>query len=138
MVFGDIVQLVERMLCTHEVTGSSPVISIITGKFNKKPSLMKARILKDKKKRKLVCKYERKRLVFKSIVRDEKLPDMVRWKASLKLARLPKSSSKVRIRNRCVVTGRPRGVYRHSRISRVVLRDFASMGSMNGVSKSSW
>ena len=126
------------MLCTHEVTGSSPVISIITGKFNKKPSLMKARILKDKKKRKLVCKYERKRLVFKSIVRDEKLPDMVRWKASLKLARLPKSSSKVRIRNRCVVTGRPRGVYRHPRISRVVLRDLASMGSMNGVSKSSW
>ena len=104
----------------------------------KKLSLMKARILKDKKKRKLVCKYERKRLVFKSIVRDEKLPDMVRWRASLKLARLPKSSSKVRIRNRCVVTGRPRGVYRHSRISRVVLRDLASMGSMNGVSKSSW
>ncbi len=103
----------------------------------KKLSLMKARILKDKKKRKLVCKYERKRLVFKSIVRDEKLPDMVRWRASLKLARLPKSSSKVRIRNRCVVTGRPRGVYRHSRISRVVLRDLASMGSMKGVSKSS-
>jgi small subunit ribosomal protein S14 len=99
---------------------------------------VKARVLKDKKKRSLVCKYERKRLVFKSIIRDEKLPDMVRWRASLKLARLPKSSSKVRIRNRCVLTGRPRGVYRHSRISRIALRDLASMGSITGISKSSW
>jgi small subunit ribosomal protein S14 len=99
---------------------------------------MKARILKDKKKRKLFCKHEQKRLVFKSIVRDEKLPDMVRWKASLKLTRLPKNSSKVRIRNRCVITGRPRGVSRHSRISRIALRDLASMGLMNGISKSSW
>lgn len=127
------------MLCTHEVTGSSPVISISFDKFDKrKLILMKARVLKDKKKRELFCKHEKKRLVFKSIVRDEKLPDMIRWKASLKLARLPKNSSKVRVRNRCVITGRSRSVSRHSRISRIVLRDLASMGLMNGISKSSW
>ena len=99
---------------------------------------MKSRILKDKNRRKLVCSFEQERLVLKSIVRDERLSETVRWRAGLKLSRLPRNSSRVRVRNRCILTGRPRGVYRQFKVSRIVLRSLASMGLMNGISKSSW
>ena len=61
-----------------------------------------------------------------------------RFAAQLKLAKLPRNSSKVRIRNRCEITGRPHGVYRKLRISRIALRDLASEGKIPGMTKSSW
>ena len=61
-----------------------------------------------------------------------------RFAAHMKLAKLPRNSSKVRIRNRCELTGRPRGVYRKFRMSRIALRDLASMGRIPGMIKSSW
>lgn len=93
---------------------------------------------RDKKRRKLVAQYESKRLRFKSIVHDTSLPAEVRWKASLKLSKLPRNSSKVRIRNRCVLSGRSRGVYRQFKMSRIMLRHLASDGLLTGVKKASW
>ena len=61
-----------------------------------------------------------------------------RFEAQLKLNKLPKNSAKIRIRNRCEVTGRPHGVYRKLRISRIALRDMASAGKIPGITKSSW
>ena len=61
-----------------------------------------------------------------------------RFAAQLKLAKLPRNSARVRIRNRCEITGRPRGVYRKLRISRIALRELASSGKIPGMTKSSW
>jgi|TARA_B110000977_G_scaffold184116_1_gene247425 small subunit ribosomal protein S14 len=99
---------------------------------------MKSRVLKDKKRRKLVSLHERQRILYKSIAQDLAFSIPVRWKATAKLASLPKDSSRVRVRNRCIMTGRPRGVYRQFRLSRIALREMASMGLMNGISKASW
>ena len=95
-------------------------------------------IERDKKRRKLVSKYELKRLQLKTIIYTHSLPKDVRWNASLKLAKLPRNSSKVRIRNRCVITGRSRGVYRLFKMSRILFRQYASSGLLTGVKKASW
>ena len=69
---------------------------------------------------------------------DRKLPLEERFKAQQKLSKLPRNSAKIRIRNRCEITGRPHGVYRKLRISRIALRDLASKGKIPGMTKSSW
>ena len=74
----------------------------------------------------------------KAIIKNKKLPLNERFAAQLKLSKLPKNSSKIRIRNRCEITGRPHGVYRKLRISRIALRDLASKGRIPGMTKSSW
>ena len=81
-----------------------------------------------------------KQTVFKKlqIIRNKKLPLVERFQAQLKLSKLPRNSSKVRIRNRCEITGRPHGVYRKLRISRIALREMASQGKIPGMIKSSW
>ena len=99
---------------------------------------MKSRILKDKSRRKLVCSFEQERLVLKSIVRDERLSEAVRWRAGLKLSRLPRNSSRVRVRNRCILTGRPRGVYSKFGLGRSKLREIAMSGQIPGMMKASW
>ena len=99
---------------------------------------MKSWIERDKKRRQLVAKYELKRLQLKSIVNSVALPTEIRREATLKLAKLPRNSSKVRIRNRCVLTGRSRGVYRQFKISRILFRELALTGLLPGVKKSSW
>ena len=66
------------------------------------------------------------------------MPLEERFAAQLKLAKIPRNSAKVRIRNRCEITGRPHGVYRKLRISRIALRDLASKGKIPGMTKSSW
>lgn len=93
---------------------------------------------KNKKRRKLVKKYAAKRARLKAMACDENLPMEERFKARLKLAELPRNSSKTRIRNRCELTGRPRAYYRKFKLSRVALRDLASQGAIPGVVKSSW
>ncbi len=93
---------------------------------------------KNKKRIRLVKKYQSKRKKLKKIVMDKKLNLNERFEAALKLAKLPKNSAKNRIRNRCEITGRPHGYYRKLKMSRIALRELASMGKIPGMTKSSW
>ena len=86
----------------------------------------------------LVAKYAAKRDALKAIANDESLPLEERFDARLKLAALPRNSAPTRIRNRCELTGRPRGYYRKFRLARVMLRDLANKGLIPGLTKSSW
>ena len=86
----------------------------------------------------LVKQYASKRDTLKTIANDEKLPLEERFEARLKLAELPRNSSKTRIRNRCEVTGRPRAYYRKLQMSRIALRELGSAGLIPGLVKSSW
>ena len=95
-------------------------------------------IEKNKRRRRLVAKYAAKREALKATAKDSTLPQEERFAARLKLAGLPRNSSKERIRNRCDLTGRPRGFYRKFRMSRIALRELASAGLIPGVVKSSW
>lgn len=83
-------------------------------------------------------KFASKRKNLKAIVMDKKINLNERFAASLKLAKLPKNSSRNRIRNRCEITGRPHGYYRKLKMSRIALRKLASMGKIPGMTKSSW
>ena len=95
-------------------------------------------IEKNKHRRELVARYASKRAALKRVADDESLTLEERFQARLKLAELPRNSSAVRIRNRCEVTGRPRGYYRKLKMSRIALRDLASIGLVPGMVKSSW
>ena len=86
----------------------------------------------------LVAKYADKRAALKATANDESLPLEERFEARLKLAELPRNSSKTRIRNRCEITGRTRGYYRKLKMSRISLRDLGSHGLSPGLVKSSW
>ena len=86
----------------------------------------------------LANKFLKKREKLKKIIKNRKLPLDERFDAQLKLAKLPRNSARIRIRNRCEISGRPRGVYRKLRISRIALRDLASKGKIPGMTKSSW
>ena len=95
-------------------------------------------IQRNLKRIKMAKRFENRRKKLKKIVRNKKLPLNERFAAQLKLSNLPKNSSKIRIRNRCEITGRPHGVYRKLRISRIALRQMASSGKIPGMTKSSW
>ena len=95
-------------------------------------------IQKNLKRIKMVEKFAKKRANLKKIIKNKKLDLSERFAAQLKLDKLPKNSSKVRIRNRCGISGRPHGYYRKLRISRIALRDMASAGKIPGIVKSSW
>ncbi|NJL06891.1 MAG: 30S ribosomal protein S14 [Methylacidiphilales bacterium] len=95
-------------------------------------------IEKNKRRRKLVAQYAPKRAKLKAIAEDRSAPIEERFAARLKLAELPRNSSKTRIRNRCEVTGRPRANYRKLKLSRVALRELGSQGLIPGLVKSSW
>ena len=95
-------------------------------------------IQRNLKRIKLVKKFSIKRESLKKIIKNKKLPLAERFAAQLKIAKLPRNSAKNRIRNRCEITGRPHGVYRKLRISRIALRDLASNGKIPGMTKSSW
>ena len=98
----------------------------------------KSSIQKNLKRIKLSIKFLKKRENLKKIIKNKKLPLKERFEAQLKLAKLPRNSAKTRIRNRCEITGRPHGVYRKLRISRIALRDLASKGKIPGMTKASW
>ncbi len=99
---------------------------------------MKNLIERDKKRRFLVAKYEQKRAILKSLMFKNSLPKSVRFKASLELSVLPKNSSKTRLNNRCMFTGRGKAVLTSVRLSRVALRTLGSHGLISGFTKSSW
>ena len=90
------------------------------------------------KRMKFYSKYKGKRDKLLAIAKDKSLSAEERFEARLKLAQLPRNSSKNRIRNRCLITGRPRGVYRKFVLSRIDFRDLDSDGKLPGVVKSSW
>jgi small subunit ribosomal protein S14 len=95
-------------------------------------------IQKNKNRERLVAKTASKRASLKAIIKNKETSPEDRFNAVLKLAELPRNGSKVRLRNRCEVTGRPRGVYRKFKLGRVILRDLANMGKIPGMVKSSW
>ncbi|MGB0498163.1 MAG: 30S ribosomal protein S14 [Rubricella sp.] len=97
-----------------------------------------AMIERQKKREKLVAKYAAKRAELKAIAADESLEMSERFKARLKLAKLPRNSSATRLHNRCQVSGRPKAYYRKLKMSRIALRDLASVGQIPGMVKSSW
>ena len=98
----------------------------------------KSAIQKDKNRRKLVAQHAAKRARLKAIADNRDLPMEERFQARLKLAEMPRNGAKIRIRNRCEVTGRPRGFYRKFKMSRIALRDLGSTGQVPGLVKSSW
>ncbi|WP_378951744.1 30S ribosomal protein S14 [Mesorhizobium sp. ANAO-SY3R2] len=93
---------------------------------------------KNNRRRKLVDQYAAKRKALKDVIMDQSKPIEERFRAQLKLAALPRNSAKIRIRNRCEVTGRPRAYYRKLKMSRIALRDLGSTGQIPGLVKSSW
>ena len=98
----------------------------------------KSAVNRNERVKKLVAQYAEKRTALKAIANDESKPLEERFEARLKLAKLPRNSAAVRIRNRCEVTGRPRAYYRKLKMSRIALRELASLGQVPGMTKSSW
>ena len=98
----------------------------------------KAMIEREVKRAKLVEQYAAKRAALKEIANDESLPMEERFKARLKLAKLPRNSSATRLHNRCQLTGRPHAYYRKLKMSRIALRELGSKGQIPGRVKSSW
>ncbi len=98
----------------------------------------KSMIAREKKRERLVAKYAAKRAALKEIINDQDKPMEERFRASLKLAKLPRNSSATRLHNRCQLTGRPHAYYRKLKISRIALRDLGSQGQIPGMVKSSW
>jgi small subunit ribosomal protein S14 len=95
-------------------------------------------IEKNKRRSKMTKQFAAKRATLKDLVKNKELPLEERFKASMKLAELPRNSSKVRIRNRCEFSGRPRGYYRKLKLSRIAMRELGSLGQIPGLVKSSW
>ncbi|MDZ4867008.1 MAG: 30S ribosomal protein S14 [Alphaproteobacteria bacterium] len=93
---------------------------------------------KNKRRVGLVKRYAKKRVALKELANNMALPPEDRFAARLKLAELPRNSSPTRIRNRCELTGRPRGNYRKVKMCRIKLRELASYGLIPGMVKSSW
>jgi len=98
----------------------------------------KSAIEKNKARQRLVKKYAARRAALRAIVHDRTVPIEERIQAQLKLSSLPRNSARSRVRNRCEVSGRPRGYYRKLKMSRIALRDMASSGQIPGMVKSSW
>jgi small subunit ribosomal protein S14 len=98
----------------------------------------KSAIERNNKRRRMVARLGAKRAELKRMANDESLTMEDRFQARLKLAEMPRNSAAVRIRNRCEISGRPRGVYRKLRVSRIALRDLGSSGLIPGLVKSSW
>jgi len=98
----------------------------------------KSAVEKNKRRQKLVAKYAEKRAALKAAAKDDTLSPEEQFIARLKLSKLPRNSAPNRVRNRCEVSGRPRGFYRKLKMSRIALRELGSLGKIPGLVKSSW
>jgi len=98
----------------------------------------KSAIENNQRKMRLAKKFAARRKKLLDVANDDKLAMEERFEARLRLAALPRNGSKVRIRNRCEISGRPRGVYAKFKMSRIALRDFGNKGLIPGLVKSSW
>jgi small subunit ribosomal protein S14 len=97
-----------------------------------------SQINRNAKREKMVAQYAAKRKALKAITEDMSQPPEERFAAHLKLAKLPRNSSKTRIHHRCELTGRARGYYRKTKLSRIMLRDLGNWGQIPGLTKASW
>jgi small subunit ribosomal protein S14 len=97
-----------------------------------------SQINRNKKREKMVVQYAARRAALKAKADDMKVSPEERFEARLKLAKLPRNSSKVRVHNRCEMSGRSKGYYRKVKLSRIALRDLASFGQIPGMTKASW
>lgn len=95
-------------------------------------------VQKNKRREKLVKQYAEKRSRLKAMAKDSSVTPEDQFAARLKLAEMPRNSSRTRVRNRCELTGRPRAFYRKFKLSRIALRELASTGHIPGMVKSSW
>lgn len=93
---------------------------------------------REQKRRKTVAKFAAKRAALIAVINDSKLSDEDRYAARLKMQQLPRNASPSRLRNRCTLTGRPRGVYRKFGLARSKVREFAMRGEIPGIVKASW
>ena len=98
----------------------------------------KSMVERNKKRERLTKRYAAKRAALRAVIDDRQTPAEERFQAVMQLAKLPRNGARNRIRNRCQVTGRPRGVYRKFQLSRISLRELASVGQVPGMVKSSW
>ncbi len=98
----------------------------------------KSAIEKNQRRARIVKKFASRRARLKALTKDLSLPAEERFAAHIKLSKLPRNSSPVRVRNRCQISGRPRGNYRKFKMSRIALRELASRGLIPGMVKSSW
>ncbi|HOP18594.1 MAG TPA: 30S ribosomal protein S14 [Parvularculaceae bacterium] len=98
----------------------------------------KGMLERNKKRQRMSKQFDAKRERLKAIIKDQSKPAEERFDAVLKLAEVPRNASKTRVRNRCLVSGRPRGFYRKLKMSRVALRQLGSEGLIPGLVKSSW
>jgi small subunit ribosomal protein S14 len=124
--------LVEYCFAKAKVEGSNPFFRL------KNSMKMNNLIYRDKKKRKTYSKYESKRIKLQAIVNNLNLPKEVRYTNLLLLNKLPRNSSKVRIKNRCILTGRGHSVLRICKLSRIKFRELVAQGYLMGIKKSSW
>jgi small subunit ribosomal protein S14 len=90
------------------------------------------------KRERTVAKYAEKRIALKAIIKNPNTPEESRWDAQQQLQKLPRDASPVRLRNRCQITGRPHGVYRKFKLSRIKLREHCMVGDVPGLKKASW
>lgn len=98
----------------------------------------KSAVEKNNRRARMIKSYSNKRASLKAIIMNRELPIEERLAAQDKMNKLPRNSAKIRYRNRCELSGRPRGVYRKFRLSRIALRDLGSFGQIPGLVKSSW
>jgi small subunit ribosomal protein S14 len=98
----------------------------------------KSSIEKNKNRRELVERFAARRAVLRAVTKDRRREPEERFEATLALAELPRNSAKVRLRNRCTMSGRPRGNYRKFGLSRIALRNLGSSGQIPGLVKASW
>ncbi len=98
----------------------------------------KAKIAKNEQRKKIVARYRERRLELKALAADPSLSREDQQTARIALSKLPRDASPTRVRNRCVLTGRPRGYYRKFGLSRIALRELALRGELPGMVKSSW
>ena len=98
----------------------------------------KSMVEKDKRRRKMVDRFAARRAALRAVVKDKEREPEERFEATLQLAELPRNSAKVRTRNRCAMTGRPRAYYRKFGMSRIALRELGSTGQIPGLVKASW
>jgi small subunit ribosomal protein S14 len=98
----------------------------------------KSSIEKNNRRTKLAKQYAKRFARLRDVARDKTAPAEERFQAQMKMAELPRNANPTRVRNRCELTGRPRAVYRRFKLSRIALRDLASVGLVPGVTKSSW
>tara|TARA_Y100000589_G_scaffold184816_1_gene175110 strand:+ start:1500 stop:1805 length:306 start_codon:yes stop_codon:yes gene_type:complete len=98
----------------------------------------KSAIEKNKSRIKKVEKFRNKRMELKKLIMNKKTSQEDRFEAVMKLSALPRNGSSIRVRNRCELSGRPRGFYRRVKLSRIALRELAASGQIPGMTKASW